>query len=211
VTSTTQAAELSPYERGRVEGDRALRTSLLDVAGDLLAHHGSGALTMRRLAETYGCSTTVLYRLFGGKQRIVEALYREGFERLRLRMAAVAHHDDALAHLAALAHAYREHALAEPTYYAVMFSRAVPEFEPDEQDLQHARRSNQILLDAVATAQHDGRLGGPSPEHVAHVLWSAAHGAVSLELAGYLEGPEAAAVFDDLITAAAARFAPTHD
>jgi AcrR family transcriptional regulator len=211
VSTSPPVVGLSPYERGRAEGDRALRTSLLDVAGDLLAHHGSDALTMRRLAETYGCSTTVLYRLFGGKQRIVEALYREGFERLRRRMDAVAHDDDVMSHLAALATAYREHALAEPTYYAVMFSRAVPEFEPSEDDLAHARQSLQILLDAVAAAQAAGRLEGPSAEHVAHVLWSAAHGAVSLELAGYLDGDRAAEVFADLIASAAARFAPTTD
>ena len=211
MTTAEQVVQLSPYQRGRARGNQELRRSLLDVAGELLADHGSDALTMRRIAEAYGCSTTVLYRLFGGKQGIVEALYREGFDRLQRRMEAVVPDGDAMDHLAALANAYRDHALAEPTYYAVMFSRAVPEFEPSEDDLAHARQSLQILLAAVVAAQRAGHLDGPEPEHIARVLWSAAHGAVSLELAGYLRGDEAASVFDDLIAAAASRFAPAVD
>lgn len=210
VTSAPQI-ELSPYERGRAQGDETLRSSLLDVAGDLLAQHGSDALTMRRIADAYGCSTTVLYRLFGSKQRIVEGLYREGFDRLRRRMDAVPDPGDAMGLLAALADAYREHALAEPTYYAVMFSRAVPEFEPAEEDLEHARQSLRILIGAVAAAQGAGHLAGSDPDHIARVLWAAAHGAVSLELAGYLDGDEAAEVFRDLISAAAARFVSATD
>ena len=201
---------ISPYQRGRAEGDQALRSGLLDVAGDLLATGGSAALTMRGLAEESGCSTAVLYRLFDGKHRIVQALYREGFERLCRRLETVEPDRDALEHLAALASAYRRYALDEPTYYAVMFTRAVPEFEPSEEDLEYARRSLQILLDAVSDAQRTGRLGGPDAQHVAHVLWAAAHGAVSLELAGHLHD-DADAVFTDLIVAAASRFVPpTH-
>jgi AcrR family transcriptional regulator len=200
-------ASSSAYERGRAEGELALRTSLLDVAGSLLAEGGSGALTMRRLAEAAGCSTTVLYRLFGGKQGVVRGLYREGFDRLRARLDAVDGRDDPMSRLGVLATVYRDHALTDPDYYAVMFARPVPEFEPSAADVAHARASLGVLAEAVAAAQAAGRLDdGVEAQHVAEVLWAAAHGAVSLELAGHLEGDGAASVFTDLTSAAASPY-----
>ena len=199
--STTPSA----YERGRSEGEAALRTSLLDVASDLLVNDGSDALTMRRVAKAAGCSTTVLYRLFEGKHGIVRGLYREGFDRLRTRLAAV-DEDDPMLRLRGLALAYRDHALQEPAYYTVMFSRPVPEFEPSPADVQHGRASLQVLVDGVAAAGEAGWMTDAEPQHVAEVLWAAAHGAVSLQLAGHLADDAAARVFSDLTTAALARF-----
>jgi AcrR family transcriptional regulator len=198
--STTPSA----YERGRAEGEAALRASLLDVASDLLVSDGSDALTMRRLAEAAGCSTTVLYRLFVGKHGIVRGLYHEGFDRLRARLATV-DEDDPMLRLRGLAFAYRDHALAEPAHYTVMFSRPVPEFEPSADDVAHGHASLQVLVDAVAAAVDAGSVAG-DPPHIAEVLWAAAHGAVSLELAGHLVDEAAAQVFSDLTTAALARF-----
>jgi AcrR family transcriptional regulator len=202
----TGATASSAYQRGRAQGEATLRASLLDVASSLLVREGSGSLTMRRLAEAAGCSTTVLYRLFDGKAGIVRALYREGFDRLRGRLEALPAAGDELAHLRSLAYAYREQALAEPAYYAVMFTRPVPQFVPSDDDVAHARRSLQVLVDAVAAAQAAGRVAAGDPGRIAEVLWAAAHGAVSLELAGHLAGESAVQVFSDLTTAAAARF-----
>lgn len=199
--STTPSA----YERGRAEGEAALRASLLDVASGLLVNEGSGALTMRRVAEAAGCSTTVLYRLFEGKHGLVRGLYREGFDRLEVRLATV-DAEDPMLRLRWLALAYRDHALAEPAYYTVMFARPVPEFEPTAEDVAHGRASLEVLVEAVAAAADAGRVSGADPQHIAEVLWAAAHGAVSLELAGHLLGEAAAQVFSDLTTAALARF-----
>ena len=187
-----------------------MRSSLLDVAGSLLADGGSEALTMRRLAKASGCSTTVLYRLFGGKNGVVSGLYREGFNRLRARLDALPEDREPSQRLPLLAHAYREHALAEPDYYAVMFSRPVPQYQPTSDDIAVARTSLQVLTDAVATAQQAGHLDTEvDAQHVAEVLWAAAHGAVSLELAGQLPGDTAVSVFSELTTAAMVRFRTT--
>ncbi len=193
------------YQRGRAEGEAALRASLLDVASDLLVSGGSEALTMRRVAAAAGCSTTVLYRLFEGKHGIVQGLYREGFDRLRARLATVGE-DEPLPRLRGLALAYRDYARQEPAYYTVMFSRPVPEFEPSPADVQHGRSSLEVLVEAVAAAQRAGQVTSAEPQHVAEVLWAAAHGAVSLELAGHLDGEPASRVFGDVTAGALARF-----
>src|SRR3954470_6112423 len=105
------------YAKARDRGSEAMQRALLDTASRLLVKEGPSALTMRRLAAAAGCSTTVLYTTFGGKDGIAEALYREGFARFAKRLAAVPPDKDPLTRLLALAYAYRDNALANPTYY----------------------------------------------------------------------------------------------
>ena len=180
-----------------------MRRALLDGASGLLVAEGPGALTMRRVAGVVGCSTTVLYTMFGGKEGLADALYREGFERLRARMEAVPDTGDPLARLAELARAYRANALAEGAYYGVMFQRAIPRFEPSPASLAAAGASLEVLDLAVRAAMDVGALRPGDPRAVAEVLWAAVHGAVSLELAGHFPHPAVAADRFQTLTAAA--------
>lgn len=172
-----------------------MRRAILDAAGRLLAEYGPQALTVRRVAAEVGCSTTVLYTMFGGKVGLADALYREGFERLtrRLEEAEKAHDapEDPVARAAALAIAYRESALADRNYYDVMFGRAILGFEPSQESLAVGDASLGMLADAVREAMDAGVLIEGDPKAVAEVLWAAAHGVVSLELAGHFT-PEVA-------------------
>jgi hypothetical protein len=104
------------------------------------------------------------------------------------------------------AYAYRDHALAEPAYYNVMLARPVPEFAPSAEDVKHGRTALQLLLDAVTAAADAGRISGADPQHIGEVVWAAAHGAVSLELAGHLDDDAAKRVFSDLNRAALAAY-----
>jgi AcrR family transcriptional regulator len=174
-------------------GQEALRRTLLDAASRLLLAEGPGALTMRRVAGAVG---------FGGKEGLADALFREGFERLRRRLEAVAD-DDPMRRLAALADAYRANALAERAYYGVMFQQAIPGFRPSAASLAAARASLEVLALAVRAAMDAGALRPGDPQPVAEVLWAAVHGVVSLELAGHFPDPAAGADrFRSLATAA---------
>src|SRR5829696_4159878 len=187
----------TPYERAQRQGQDALRRALLDAASGLLLEEGPGALTMRRVAGAVGCSTTVLYTMFGGKEGLADALYREGFERLRRRLEAVDGDPGPQARLGALAHAYRDSALAERGYYGVMFQQAIPRFQPSPGSLAVAGASLEVLTQAVGAAM------------AAEVLWAAVHGAVSLELAGHFPDPGVALDrFQTLASAAILPFLP---
>ena len=187
----------NPVERAHQAGTEALRAAILDVAGDLLERSGPDALSMRTVAATAGCSTTVVYRLFGNKRGLIAALYREGFARLGRRMREAASRTaDPRHRLAALGQAYRENALANRTYYGVMFGRPVPEFTPNERERAEAESTLAILESAVADALAAGWPGGRSPATIARALWAAVHGVVSLELAGHLTGQPADEIFE---------------
>jgi AcrR family transcriptional regulator len=195
----------SPYAAAQAAGKVTLRRLLLDTASWLLEQEGPEALTMRRIAAEAGCSTSVLYTMFGGKAGIAEALWREGFDRLNAALDA-ATGDHPLERLGAMGRAYRSNALANRSYYAVMFQRPIPGFEPSPEAYEASLKPLRALADTVAECIRAGVFRDEDPDHIAGVLWAATHGAVSLELAGYEGAVDAERRFDDLCTAAAAWF-----
>jgi AcrR family transcriptional regulator len=188
------------YARGHRSTYDEFRNRLLEVASKLLASAGPESLTVRRIAAEAGCSTQVIYTMFGSKEGLAEALYLEGFERFRRRLEAVPNRGDPLEHLIALGPAYREAALAEPGYYSLMFERAIPGFVPSERARTLARAALNIVDRVVADCISAGYLVPTQPRKIADALWAAAQGALSLERAGHL--PDGT-TYETLTTAAA--------
>jgi AcrR family transcriptional regulator len=204
--SPARPAAGTAYAEAYAAGRQVVRRLLLDAASRLLEAEGPDTLTMRRIAAEVGCSTSVLYTMFGGKSGVAEGLWREGFERLRQALEQ-ADGADPLGRLAAMGRAYRENALANRAYYAVMFQRPIPGFQPSAEAYAESLRPLQLLVGAVADCIDAGVFRAADPAHIAGVLWAAAHGAVSLELAGYEGASDAEARFQDLLAAAALFFA----
>lgn len=182
----------SAYERATEQGEETLRATLLDAASALLSAEGPQALAMRRIAGEVGCSTTVLYRMFGGKNGLAEALYSEGFERFQQRLNTVPANPDPRLRLLDLALAYRDNALQQRNYYGLMFGQAIPGFVPGEEVSRRAIASFTVLYDAVTACASAGYLIDAEPLSIASTLWATMHGLVSLELAGLLPEPDAA-------------------
>lgn len=182
-----------------------LRTRLLDDAATVVGIHGAPALTLRRLAQASGTSTSAVYSLFGGKPEVFAALHRSAFGDFGDAQRSVPTTADPAADLLALAHSYRDWALAHPHWYAVMFSGSVDAYLPADMDLEHCTAAISPLHAGVhrflATA---AARPGLDPDLVATSLWSAVHGFVSLELLQLLEpvARDGRAAFEACATAA---------
>lgn len=196
------------YALGSQTSQDELRGRLINVAGELLVTDGPDSLTVRRIATEAGCSTTVVYTMFGNKEGLAEALYLEGFERFRRRLAAVPRHPDPLEYLTSLGPAYRDACLAEPGYYSVMFEKAIPGFEPSERARTLARAAVNVLDRAIADCISAGYLVPTQPRKIADCLWAAAHGAVSLERAGHLRDDR---IYASVTMAAISRYLVSKD
>jgi AcrR family transcriptional regulator len=166
--------------------DEALRIKLLDRAGELLSADGPKALSMRKLAADADTSTTAVYSLFGSKPDLVNALYAEGFRRFIARMAAVTRTGDPVEDLVHLGLAYRASALADPHLYPIMFTKAVPGFEPNAEAADLGRDTLAPLEETVRTGVESGVLADVGPGVIAVSCWGFVHGLVSLELNGNL-------------------------
>jgi AcrR family transcriptional regulator len=161
--------------------------ALLDAAHRLLEDHGSDALTVRRIATEAGMSTMNVYSRFGGKDGVIDVLYIDGFKRLFAALDEVPATDDARHDLLESARAYRHFAIANPTYYRIMFRSAIHEFTPSEEATQLALSGLDVFVDRIVAGQQRGDLvAGPQHEarEVAAWLWATCHGLVSLELNG---------------------------
>jgi AcrR family transcriptional regulator len=180
---------VTDYRRDRERGREALRLGILDAAGRLLVEEGPQALSMRRVAREVNASTQVLYTMFGGKEGLANELFLEGFRKLTRAHGESSRSEDPLRHLYERAETYFENALANPNYYRVMFFDAIPGFRPSEETLARTWRTFDALSEAVRACARAGlfaREVGEEPREAALSLWSAAHGVVSLHLAGHL-------------------------
>jgi AcrR family transcriptional regulator len=167
-----------------------LRESLIETAALLLAEEGPAALSTRRLAAQVGTSTTAVYTHFGGMDDLVRAVVHEGFARLNARMGEVGRSPDPVADVAALGLAYRRNAQDNPALYAVMFGGAgLGGFSMTDEDRQYGRFTLEILVGTVVRCVEAGRFRPADPPAIAHQMWIALHGLVSLELGGYLVEP----------------------
>jgi AcrR family transcriptional regulator len=160
----------------------AVGVTLLRAASDVLASEGPGALTVRRIAKQAGVSTMNVYSRFGGKDGVIDHLFTEGFAKLFAAVAAAPETDDALRDLHRCGDNYRSFALANPTYYSIMFDRVVADYRPSAAALVQAGATLQQLADRVQRAVDQGSLVTDDPLRTAASLWSTCHGLVSLEL-----------------------------
>lgn len=181
---------MTKYRAAQGLHQQNLRQGILDDASNLLMREGASALTMRRIAQAVGCSTTVLYTMFGSKQGLVDELYLRGFEILRQALEAVKYPGDSLEHVLALGRAYREFALTNSTYYSLMFLKVIPEYTPSEANRKLGLDSFKLLVQAVQDCMKTAKESDSEAYEIARIIWANLHGHVSLELVGYSNYPE---------------------
>jgi AcrR family transcriptional regulator len=165
-----------------------VRKTILDQASAILALEGPHALSMRKLSDKVGASTIVLYTYFKDKQDILNELYLEGFLRLQRDLEAVPAGTDPMEYVMALGRAYRRSAVANATYYEIMFSQCVQGFTPSAESMEASKTCFGVLRDGVQRCMDAGCIASGSATHTAQVLWGTLHGIIILELFGYLGG-----------------------
>jgi AcrR family transcriptional regulator len=175
---------------------------LLVAAGEILANEGPEALSVRRLADAVGTTTRAVYSLFGGKDGLISAMYSEMGDTLARKHFEVPRHEDPIAELLALAHAYRAAVLEHPTLYPLVVGRPVPGFTPLPEAKARARGGLIRVHDAIDRAIAKKKIVGRSREAVVNEVWALLHGLASLEIAGAFGPPEASRLlWDDAVRA----------
>ncbi len=160
------------------------------MAARLIAEEGPGALSTRRLATEVGTSTMAVYTYFGSMAGLVREIVYEGFARLARLFGLVQSTDDAVADMAMLGRAYRHNAVTNRHVFQVMFGgSSLAGFALSEEDRQQGRYTLSGVIDCADRCIVSGRFRPDDPALVAHQMWLAVHGTVTLELGGYLIDP----------------------
>lgn len=98
------------------------RTALLDAAERQLAAAPDGEIATRAVCEEVGVTQPVLYRVFGDKRGLLDALAERGLERYAAQKAALAVTGDPVAHLHAGWADHMAFAAGHPALYRLMFA-----------------------------------------------------------------------------------------
>ncbi|HZA18076.1 MAG TPA: TetR/AcrR family transcriptional regulator [Pseudonocardiaceae bacterium] len=140
------------------------RERILTAAADLLACGGSDAVSTRAIAAAAGVQAPTLYRLFGDKMGLLDAVTAYGFERYLAEKKTLVPSDDPVADLQRGWDNHVEFGLTHPAFYVLMYGVAQPERRPAA--AQEAYRMLLGLLERVAAA---GRLRMP-PDAAARLI-----------------------------------------
>jgi AcrR family transcriptional regulator len=182
--TVTGKSSVMDYRNVQDLHQQELRKGILDDTSDLLMREGATSLSMRRIAQLVGCSTTVLYTMFGNKQGLVDELYLRGLDMMRQALEAVPR-SDLQDYIYALCGAYRNFALTNSTYYAIIFLKIMPEYTPSQANLQLGEKSLHILIDGIWSCVAPRSITEEEAWEIARIIWATIHGHVSLELTGH--------------------------
>ena len=159
------------------------RGLILAAALTILTTEGHPALTVRRVATQAGCSTIGVYTWFGGKDGLVDAILIDGFEGFAESLRTARRRRGPFGVLLAQGFAYRQWALAHPTYYQVMFMQAVPGHVPSDAATIAGLTAFEILRTEICRLQDAGIIAHRDADAVAMAMWGTTHGLVSIEIA----------------------------
>jgi AcrR family transcriptional regulator len=183
----------TPAKRQRTPSSEIER-ELIAAAEAVLVRDGPGAVTVRAVAAEAGIAPMGVYNRLGGKDGLVDALMIRGFDALRVAVAGL-DQPDPLDRLRACCLRYREFALTNRHYYAIMFEGALPHAFESPEVAEHAIAAFDELVRNVELAAAAGAIRAPDPREVAQRIWNAEHGAVALELQGLVLTPDAEATY----------------
>jgi AcrR family transcriptional regulator len=165
------------------DGDDIVADRLVDSARRLLDEGGVHAITVRSVAIGAGVSTMNVYSRFGGKDGLLDVLYREGFETLDARLTAI-HEPDLAGQIRAVAATYRSFALEHPARYELMFGGESRGFQPSEESRSVARGVLAAIAQLIHAGSERGEITlppGTDAVQVAATLWAMCHGALVFE------------------------------
>lgn len=166
----------------------ATREAIVAAAEELLLERASEeAVSIRAVADAVGLTPPAIYRHFPDKHHLIFEVCNRQFARMADEVATtVGATDDPLAAIAAAARGYARFGLENPEHYRVMFmghADHTPDLYADEKVMETG--SFAFLVSLVQEAMDDGALRPELQDApaLAHTLWGAIHGVVSLAVA----------------------------
>jgi len=179
------------------------RAELLRKAGDLVTRDGPEALSIRGLAREVGTSTRAVYSLFGNKDGLLDALYRESYLALIETLKALPLTKDPEADLLRAAiDGFRRYAVENPHLFRLAFERVVARANPKLDDLPVRLEARALLRTRVQRCIDAGLFADRPAELVVNEFHAFCQGLASIELRGWLrDESDPALVWRDALSA----------
>ncbi len=143
------------------------KAKLLEAAARLLAESNGAPITTRAICDLAAVQAPTLYHHFGDKQGLLDAVVAYGFERYLRVKRAHAPSEDPIEDIRSGWDDHVEFALANPSFYAVMYGQVTPGKRPAA-----AADAEGLLRSLLTRAAGRGRLA-VAPEAAAPLILAA--------------------------------------
>lgn len=163
-----------------------MQAAILQAARALFVREGYQHVSIRRIARRIGYSPATIYLYFPGKRDILEALARDGFDRLRSALADPGSEDDVQAALERRLWLYYEFSRNEPDYFWLLFvDRAILDARGAQERFPALREMEEVGTTLVGNCVAAGLFPPGTVARAAfQVLSIAVHGAAVARLCG---------------------------
>ncbi|MDQ0948306.1 AcrR family transcriptional regulator [Streptomyces phaeochromogenes] len=165
------AAAVGPDSDSAAAGREQTRQRIIEAAADLLAREGRDAVTTRAVAVAAGLQPPAIYRLFGDKDGLLEAVAEHGFATFLAAKHIDPDPQDLIDDLRAGWDLAVEFGLANPALYTLMYS------EPTRATSPAFKAGMEILMGRIRRLAAGGRLR-VDEELAATLIHATARGAV---------------------------------
>jgi AcrR family transcriptional regulator len=171
----------------RVREQEELRQSILEAAREIARAEGWRNVTMRKIAERIEYSHPAIYDYFENKEVLLRELVHEGFRLLEATLRAAQNETrDPVETLRLIGRAYLTFAWNYPELYRVMYGLDGVAFTSETHG--EGQQIEDVVVEAVRRLLE---VRGWPVQHLAekvNILWSTAHGLVTLVIADRITG-----------------------
>lgn len=166
-----------------------LREALLEAAIDILNERGASGVTMREIGKAVGVSQSAAYRHFSDKSSLLAAIAEQGFVNLTQRLSKIREDDtrEPYQRLEQMGISYVVLAVANAAQYRLMYGHEAVKQDEHPDLAKAARNMSHEVHHMVRLCIEAGQVHENDPRQVVHTIWSAAHGAATLIMDGFID------------------------
>ena len=170
--------------------------ALLNAAEAVLDRDGIDGVTVRAVAHEAAVSPMSVYNRFDNKEGLIAALAMRALEQLA-EAIDVPEDVETVDRFRQACRSYRDFALRHPARYSVIFGAGSPLEDQSSEVARSGRAVFAVLVELIDAMKKTT----PERDSIedAQIVWSALHGAVTIEQTGRGRTPDATATFEHLL------------
>lgn len=166
----------------KIRQKEEVRTSILNVAWQIVTEEGWQALSIRKIAEAIEYSVPVIYDHFANKEAILYELTKQGFNSLNQQLSkAKKRSTHPEKQLEDMAHAYWEFAFDNKAQYQVMYGLGIPSCETVLQ-IPEIGSFTDLVTQPIKELITKNKNTTADPLLKLQTFWSMLHGLVSINM-----------------------------
>jgi len=178
--------KINTVEQRKARESEQRRKDIIKAVRSLIKTGGAREITLRKVAEKAGFSTTVVYNLFQNKATLItQAMDSDLLDLVKAMRNSIDAKLPLLENIRRVGRAYVTFGMRHPDQYALVFMERRPHAPVESSHVEHGNSMQdpyafacQLFVDLAAT----GAIPADQAEAMAQIYWEGLHGMVSLRL-----------------------------